>query len=1093
MSAMINQSVIKLANQFKNKKRLFNTGKVITSFLLVVLSACTQETKQVQLNPLLKDSQNIVSTRPQKLSSSFIAILKLKNPSLMQSSVKQNGKTVIDPIMLKAVLDEQTATLEALAKISSEIKVIYRYKMVLNGFALLVPNEFSDKIKGLGQVASTEKSGNFSMPKTMELSSSQLKPSFLERNSSKFIGAEKLNLEGITGKNVKVGVIDTGIDYTHAMFLGEGTEAAYKAVKPSESNSGFPNQRVVGGIDLVGTDFNSASVDYDKHIPKPDMNPLDEAGHGSHVAGTIAGIGDQVNSYNGMAPDAALHAIKVFGADGSTSDSVVIAALEYSADPNADGDIADQLDIVNLSLGSGYGNPHILYSEAIKNLVHGGTVVVASAGNSGHIDYIVGAPGSSTEAISVAASVDNGDQNWKFNTSKIRLGSSSSETIILVEAIEAATSKKIADAGPIVGQLVPVGIAAEDFSEEQKLALKGKVALIDRGQVNFNDKLKRAAAAGVIGVVVANNKEGAPISMGTTDTFDFPAIMITLADGNKIKAALKNTDANQAIASIEFQSADKIEKPELIDTLTDFTSKGPRSIDGLLKPEISAPGNNVISAKMGGGAVTVQMSGTSMAAPHMAGVMALVKQAQPTLSAEELKSVVMGTATTISEKDERYPITLQGSGRVQAEKAAKSAVVAQEPSISFGELAIESKKVVSQVVHIKNLSKSDIQTKVVFEGNGFMSLQSLDSVLLKAESVTELKLNFTLDASKMKDETFREMDGWVKLVNYTSDNKLNEVYRLPVLAVAHKLSAIKATDLTVQATSKRDASGSIVNLTLKNENQNSGKVLLFNTIALDDRKPSADSYMTAECDLQSVGYKLIQKDNAQGIKEDVLQFAIKTFKPMTTWQSCDVSILIDSNQDGLPEQELLGSSLASIPGQKINSFASTLIDATKAREIRKAFEAELELVKNDPIKLAELKDKEDYEASFIDVRPMDVYNNSTVLVLEMAVSALAKNKQGLLAYKVLLTHNEQSSVEFDDYLKSSSKKSLLLSLKAEDQSFVNLPDTLQLGALEVKNVEFVKGVADGSLLVLLPQNKFTFSDLLTDTQTQVLKPKFRLP
>jgi minor extracellular serine protease Vpr len=82
-------------------------------------------------------------------------------------------------------------------------------------------------------------------------------------------------------------------------------------------------------------------------------------------------------------------------------------------------DLRDQLDIVNLSLGSGYGNPKILYAEAVKNLVQGGTVAVISAGNSGNVDYIVGAPGTSTEALSVAASIDNGDHNWKYDASEI--------------------------------------------------------------------------------------------------------------------------------------------------------------------------------------------------------------------------------------------------------------------------------------------------------------------------------------------------------------------------------------------------------------------------------------------------------------------------------------------------------------------------------------------------------------------------------------------------------------------------------------------------------------------------------------------------
>lgn len=1055
------------------------------SVLLVAtaLTACTDHSANLSWNPLLTDSQNIISTRPQN-TTQMIAVLKLKNQALMQSATKQNGKVVVDPRLLKEILKEQEDTITALKNISSEIQVLYRYKMVLNAVAILAPIELADRIKALGQVAYSEKSGDFAMPRTMELSNSASKPGFLENNSAKFIGAEKLNLAGITGRGMKVGIIDTGIDYTHAMFKGVGTEEGYKAVNPDVPNAGFPNEKVVGGIDLVGTEFDSASPDFSKHIPKPDMNPLDQAGHGSHVAGTVAGLGDGVNTYNGMAPDAALYAIKVFGAEGSTSDSIVIAALEYSADPNGDGDNADQLDIVNMSLGSGYGNPHILYSEAIKNLVNGGTIVVASAGNSGHKDYIVGAPSVADDALSVAASVDNGDQNWKFNTSKLHIG----DKVDLVEAIEAATTKKIADAGNVTGELVYIGAAATDLTEEQKASIKGKVALIDRGGVPFNDKIKRAAEAGVIGVVMVNNSAGTPISMGTSDKFDFPAIMITQAEGVKVKEALKNS----IVVTIEFQSDEKVEKPELIDTLTDFTSKGPRSFDGLIKPEISAPGNNVISAKMGSGAKAVQFSGTSMAAPHMSGVMALVKQAHPELSAEELKSLVMGTSKTIGEKGERYPVTLQGAGRVQADKAAESKLVIAEPSLSLGEVAVEAKKVLRRTLHIKNLSKEDMNVSVVFDGNGFISMSTQEAVLLKAGAVTEISLALALDATKMKDESIREMDGWVKLMK-KSEKDSEEVYRVPVLAVAHKLSAIQAESLVVLATSDRDADGAIAQLTLNNANQNKGEVLLFNSLGQDERKPSPDSYMNADCDLQTAGYRLVDRKNEQGQNEQVLQIAVKTYKPMSTWNSCDVSVMIDSNHDGLAEQELLGSTQKSIPGQLSEEFASTLIDATKARAIRKAYEAELEKAKGDPKKLAELKNKEKYDDALVDMRPMVLYNNSTVVIVEALVSALSKTAEGNLAFKIIVSHNEQSSVQMDDYFGSTLTTDMQIALKNSDQAFINLPEKIMIESEQTQVVELTKGSAVGNLLVLLPQNKFSTSDLVKDAQSQVLKAAYKLP
>ena len=1056
--------------------KVFKTTMSIV--LGLVVTSCTKEPTTLKLNPLLIDSQNIISTRPQN-SKRFIAVLKLKNPSLMESAKRVDGKTVVDSALLESINKEQSELISTLKSLSPEIQILYRYKMVLNAVTVLAPNEFQEQIKGLGEITYSESSGNFSRPEVMQNLSSAISAGINERNSSKFIGAEALNKQGITGKGMHVGVIDTGIDYTHSMFLGLGTEQAFKDIDPSGTAAGYPSAKIVGGIDLVGTVFDSGSADFSKHIPVPDMNPIDESGHGTHVAGTVAGIGDGVVSYNGMAPDAVLHAIKVFGADGSTSDSVVIAALEYSADPNADGDVSDKLDVVNLSLGSGYGNPHILYSEAIKNLVHGGVVVVASGGNSGAQDYIVGAPGTSTEAFSIAASVDNGDQNWKFNTSKLLLGSE----VLIVEAIEAATSKQIAEAGNVAGKLVYMGLAAEDFTAEQSAQLVGNVAFIDRGAVTFNDKVKRAAAAGAIGVVVGNNREGTPLAMGTTDKFEIPAIMITLEAANKVKEAQKTNDVR-----IEFLASEKMEKPELIDTLTGFSSKGPRSVDGLIKPEISAPGNNVISAKMGGGNQIVQLSGTSMSAPHMAGIVALVKQAQPQLSAEEIKNILMGTSKTIGTPTGRYPVSMQGAGRVQADKAAFSKLVALEPSLSIGETAVESKKSLRRQLTLKNLSAEVLTLSVVFEGNEFISMTSANTITLAGKETASLPVTFILDATRMKEESIREMDGWVKLMNGAE-----EVYRVPVLAIAHRLSAIQANKFVVHSNSARDSSGAAATLEINNANENPGDALLFNLLGTDDRKPVAASYMTADCDLQNAGYRIVTKENDKGEKENILQVAIKTYKPMTTWNTCDVSLLIDANDDGIPEQELLGASLKTIPNQTSEAFASTLIDATAARELRKAFEAEVDKVKEDQKKLQELKDKEKYDTALIDQREITLFNNSTVVIVEAAVSKLATTAAGQLAFKLVVTQNEQSTVQMDDFL-SSSKKSKktdhLISLKKSDQSFVDLRD-VKLKPNETLKLELTKGDGLENLLVLMPQNKFTFSDLVFDAQSQILKPKFK--
>lgn len=1072
-------------------------GKVIIgSAFLLLLTSCGQKNNQLQVNSLILDAQNIISTRAQN-EDQVLTVLKFKNPALLQSVNRKDGKVVVDKKLLEAINKEQADAIAALKAISEDIQVVYRYKMVLNGITVLAPKSLENKIRGIGEVTFSERAGVFERPRAVETSSTVMASSstpsdlFKERNSSKFIGAEELNQRGITGKGVTVGIIDTGIDYTHAMLGGDGSGAAYThpekggpvAIDPDKANSQFPNSKVIGGVDLVGTEFNAASPDFQKMIPHPDMNPIDEAGHGSHVAGTVAGIGDGINTYNGMAPDAKLYAIKVFGADGSTSDYVVIAALEYAADPNQDGDVSDRLDVVNMSLGGGYGNPHILYTEAIKNLTQGGTIVVASAGNSGHTDYIVGAPSTADDALSVAASVDDGDQNWKFKSSKIHLG----DKDLLVEAVEAATSKKIEEAGNVTGKFVFIGLANKDLTADQVAALKGNVALIDRGEVTFNEKVKRAADAGAIGVVVANNKPGeGPLAMGTTDKFNIPAIAITYENGLAIKEAMKNHDV-----VIEFKSDEMILKKELIDTLTDFTSKGPRSVDGHIKPEIAAPGQNVISAEMGGGNHSVQMSGTSMAGPHMAGVMALMRQAKPDLSNEEYKSAVMGTAKIISEEDKdskerkRYSVSLQGAGRVQANLAVDTKIVAEESSLSLGTVGVETKKTNQQVLHFKNLTSEAQEYGISFLGSDNITLKSQSFVKIPALSTVAVPVMFTLDATGFaKNEDVREMDGWVVL---SKDGA--EVFKVPVLAIAVKLSGVTATSLVVQSNSDRDSDGSLVQLNLQAQGANGGEALLFNYIGSDERKPTPGSYMNADCDLQSVGYRIVDQKDEKGQSEEVIQFAVKMYKPATTFNNCDISILVDSDGDGVADQEILGSDLRTL-SLKGEGFATSLLDAGKARALRKAFEEKVKDAAGDTEKLSKLA--EDYSGAVIDLRDMRADNNSSVTILEAATSKLAKNKAGNLSIQVVVSQNEDNSVQPDDYLAATENTYVQLSLKKSEQSYIGLDDA-KLTAGEQKIVNLTKGYGQAPLMVLYPQNKFSVSDLVNDYQMQLVQPTYKLP
>ncbi|MEI6356182.1 MAG: S8 family serine peptidase, partial [Verrucomicrobiota bacterium] len=358
---------------------------------------------------------------------------------------------------------------------------------------------------------------------------------------------------GLTGAGIRIGIIDSGIDYYHADFGGRGRATDHEDDDPKVIEPGsFPTTKVVGGTDFVGDDYDAS--DTAKDTPVPDPDPLDTKanGHGSHVAGIAAGLGvlaggsTYTGAHNskvdfsrfkigpGVAPDAKLYALKVFGRSGSTE--AVTDALDWAADPNDDGRTTDHLDVVNLSLGGDFGSYDAADVElkAVDRLARLGCVVVVSAGNAGDTHYILGNPGFAPRAITVANSIDNGT-----TTQDLRVLSPAS-IATNYPAVEGAVTvtAPLGDVGPKTAQVVATSPADACEPLSNTAALKGKIALIDRGDCLFADKIAKAQAAGAIGVIMVNNQDGPPIPMGgnTGDPATIPGVMVSQADGSLLHA-----------------------------------------------------------------------------------------------------------------------------------------------------------------------------------------------------------------------------------------------------------------------------------------------------------------------------------------------------------------------------------------------------------------------------------------------------------------------------------------------------------------------------------------------------------------------------
>ncbi|WP_256795373.1 S8 family serine peptidase [Terrabacter sp. Ter38] len=552
-------------------------------------------------------------------------------------------------------------------------------------------------------------------------------------SSVPLIGAPKVwQAMSQTGKGVRVGIIDTGIDYTHADFGGPGTVDAFTAA--GASNTFTPTAKVVGGYDFAGDAYNAdpASDTYDPN-PQPDPNPLDCNGHGSHVAGTTAGFGvasdgttwtggyssnidpSSLDIGPGVAPEASLYALKVFGCDGSTN--VVGEALDWAADPNGDGDLSDRLDVVNMSLGSSYGSPEDPDAVAANNLAALGTVVVASMGNSGDVYEVGGSPGDAPRVLAVAASDDGNDvvDGLKVDSPA---GIEPADTVDGTQDNVFAALKSVAydwtsKPGVTNVPVVTVGDWSQDpdaanntdgcspYSVSDQAKVTGKVVMqmwLDGTgrRCGSAARAQRAQDAGAVGVIYGSDVNA--FSAGVTGDADIPAMLTVNQATVAIKAQLDASHEVRVTMTNDLRNGVSIRNPKAIDQLAGFSSRGV-GVAGGVKPDVAAPGVTTFSAAVGTGNEGVAESGTSMASPHVAGEAALVRGSHPTWTVEEVKASIMNTATQDvfvgpNHTGDVYGPERVGAGRVVADAAVGTSTLAYVTddkgavSVSFGPVAV---------------------------------------------------------------------------------------------------------------------------------------------------------------------------------------------------------------------------------------------------------------------------------------------------------------------------------------------------------------------------------------------------------------------
>ena len=491
---------------------------------------------------------------------------------------------------------------------------------------------------------------------------------------------------GVTGDNVKVAIIDTGVDYTHANFGGPGTVEAYEAADANDTDAPDPAlfgpgaPRVKGGFDFVGDDYDAND---DTSVPVPDPDPLDCNGHGSHVAGTTGGNGVledgttfggpyDANTFTnnsfrigpGVAPEVDLYALRVFGCDGSTN--VTTEAIDWAVD--------NDMDVINMSLGSSFGRTDDPTAQASTNAVLAGVVVITSAGNEGPNPYITGSPGTGFGVISTAAT----DGVASFPGATLTFGGTTLEAINANGADVPAGPYEIVvlpGLGCSVAEYTDAGISADPAAPLQ-------LAVTTRGTCARVARAVFGQQAGADAVVMINNADVFPPFegqiTGNPDTGEqylvtIPFLGIPSSDGPVLKAA----DGQQ----VTLAGGIVLPNPGF-GGFASFSSGGPRNGDSGAKPNVAAPGVSIFSTGVGTGNGFAIISGTSMASPFVAGVAALKIEANPTWSASEVAGSISNSADP--EGVAGYRLTRAGTGLVDPTQVVGQSVVAFGDSIPTG-------------------------------------------------------------------------------------------------------------------------------------------------------------------------------------------------------------------------------------------------------------------------------------------------------------------------------------------------------------------------------------------------------------------------
>ncbi len=788
------------------------------------------------------------------------------------------------------------------------------------------------------------------------------------------------------GQDILIAVVGSGVDYYHQALGGSGDPADYDADDPGQVEDGsFPTARVVGGWDLAGDRYSAdcpAEPPPDwlcSRRPMPDPDPLDgRAGIGTRMAGVVID----------HRPGVGIVALKVIGdpigppATSRLYDEAIDWVLRHNAGEAVPGAPPGgrRIDVILLDAGQPYGQGRAELEAMAERASEAGISLIAPVGDAGGERFGAAGNAAAPDVLSVAAAVTEAPTSWGIEARYP--DAAGGETARPMEAVEGGDwLPQLADVGPVSGELAWYGLACNDdqglpLPPEQPMA--GRVALIERGECPFTDKMNNAAEAGAIAVVIFTDdrdKVGPACGGGCTADPGIPGVMIDRQPGLDLRQLLLDGQSVSVLLDADYRFA----QDWLVDTLVEDSGSGPVAGGGFA-PDLSAGGSDISVPVAGGGDQRATWSSSSLAAARVA---ALAAEAHALARAEGWRERAFDRAVVPallasqarpelhlgrSDSGPLAPTARQGAGIVQPEVISRTQLVAmpaEDHGIDFGLQRVAETRQLQASVLFRQLAGENAILRPDFAftrpgsaaaGAARVSLgqalrmddsrQAERSIGLRIDPAELPEWNLPPGGALAEDEALAEhvVDGHLRF--QAVDEQGQAIPDQTGLVVPFEILPMRASCVEPEALGSASV-GQQARSSFENPCVTAGRLRAMPLSGSDPEEADTTFPRRVRAlDIRAVGIRYGRLEQAEGPPEGMLEFHIATAERRDSPLEAGFDVLLDIDRDGRFER-----ALTSQPGQALRDTQSDLWYTANAPLIPGSLEPDLLSAAPDPLPL----------------------------------------------------------------------------------------------------------------------------------------------